>query len=119
MTEHPCKDVVDFFNNPLRIEDARKFLNKYLAHHRLPPLAPLVDEPEAVRPALQADSVVCRARALACAPWPANPCLRTLASEPLPAHPCLRTLRCEAMRAQSLSDADVRIYKWRARLMLW
>jgi hypothetical protein len=40
MTEHPCKDVVDFFNNPLRIEDVRKFLNKYLAHHGLPPLAP-------------------------------------------------------------------------------
>ena len=91
MTEYPCKDVVDFFNNPLRIEDVRKFLNKYLAHHGLPPVAPLVDEPEAAPPALQADSVVCRARALACAPLPAHPCQRNLACAPLPAHSAVRS----------------------------
>lgn len=90
MTEHPCKDVVDFFNNPLRIEDVRKFLNKYLAHHGLPPLAPLVDEPATVPPPPFKQTLWCAVPV----PLPAHPCLRTLACAPLPTHPCLRTLAC-------------------------
>ena len=104
MTEHPCKEVVDFYSNPLQIEDVRKFMNKYLAHHGLPPLEPL-DGDQSVPPS----SLCTRAG------------LRTLADKMQ--RQCTMANRMQQQcdsKAQGVSDAKRNMcpFQWRVRLMM-
>ena len=49
-TEHPCKEVVEYFENPAVFQDVRTFLNRYLQKHGCEPLAAVGDAAVPFRP---------------------------------------------------------------------